>query len=286
MASRRHNDQTLSLFAFQDIITGVAGVMLFILLLLVVQLALQAAQTTTPPPPQSPSPPTETIEFATPQDLAKLESLREEYQRLQSQNEALFVSESETLDEDLATLQKKIEERNNAAEKLRKDTEAIQRSQEEIASSPETRKVFESIASLREQLKETEEEIESLGDGTHVSFTIAGDVRKDAWIVDLDRDVIRIFAAQGAPPNTETPNAGIRGAEIKRGLLSSPFSAAQEINKRLKELTKSRTLVVLIRPSDPEGSYQIIMRLRDLRYKVAMELIGAGVDVVPLRTVR
>jgi hypothetical protein len=41
---RRRNDNALSLFAFQDIITGVAGVMLFILLLLVVQLAIPAAQ--------------------------------------------------------------------------------------------------------------------------------------------------------------------------------------------------------------------------------------------------
>ena len=40
---RRRREQTVNLFAFQDIITGVAGVMLFILLLLVVQLSLRLA---------------------------------------------------------------------------------------------------------------------------------------------------------------------------------------------------------------------------------------------------
>ena len=44
---RRRRDDTPSLFAFQDIITGVAGVMLFILLLLVVQLTLRTAAAST-----------------------------------------------------------------------------------------------------------------------------------------------------------------------------------------------------------------------------------------------
>ena len=41
---RRRREQTITLFAFQDIITGVAGVMLFILLLLVVQLTVKTVQ--------------------------------------------------------------------------------------------------------------------------------------------------------------------------------------------------------------------------------------------------
>ena len=54
MARRKSNSQPLSLFAFQDIITGVAGVMLFILMLLVVQLALQKSQAASAPSQQPP----------------------------------------------------------------------------------------------------------------------------------------------------------------------------------------------------------------------------------------
>jgi len=42
MRLRNAPENALSLFAFQDIITGTAGVMLFILMLLLVQLAIQA----------------------------------------------------------------------------------------------------------------------------------------------------------------------------------------------------------------------------------------------------
>jgi hypothetical protein len=42
MRRRKAPEKTFSLFAFQDIITGTAGVMKFILMLLVVQLAIQS----------------------------------------------------------------------------------------------------------------------------------------------------------------------------------------------------------------------------------------------------
>jgi hypothetical protein len=265
---RRRRENTLNLFAFQDIITGVAGVMMFILLLLVVQMTLRAATASTELAELKPD--------ATPAEPMADEA--EKLRQMQRELEALRQRGAELLRADGGDLNAKIEKAKAELEELMGDA-AEQKSQAEAIfsqmSSKETNtqkaSTLDQRNALRRRLEQLEEEEIQHAGGKLVAFKAASSGVRELWIVDMRATRATIF-------NVESPRDSV-AVTYERFELTAKI--VQSIRSRLQELTKVRNVVVLMRPSIAGPGSEMLDAFRRAGLNVALELLDEDTRVAP-----
>ncbi|TWT91842.1 hypothetical protein [Neorhodopirellula pilleata] len=261
---RRRQENALSLFAFQDIITGVAGVMLFILLLLVVQLAIPAAQKVRSERTDGPLFP-----VASDSDIEHLEQLRERLASLRSQTEDRLEVQSIGADATLRELHKRLDETLARQQDLNRDTESLAEQITTNASSDEFQRVEREVESMQNELAVIEAELQRFAGGEFITFR-ATDSRADVWLVDVRRRSAELMSLQD-PSNNDR-------MEFEESI--EPPTLAKRIAERLRQNQGSLSVVLLFRPSAAGGASELLRAMRSLGYNVALELLDSETQII------
>lgn len=255
---RRGGEQTLSLFAFQDIITGVAGVMLFILMLLVVQLALPAARqieaAIAAAPPARPR--------ASADDVQRVERLRQELSETQTRIDTLFQIQSLDPVKSLRDRQTSLNQANARRDELnRQIAELENRLRGSPASDQRRRREAETMVAMQDEMASMRALIEDTTTGQTISFHAANE--RGLWMIDVRATRTRLMLV-------ERPGEGVtldHAADIDIDEL------ARRITDRLRQLGAGPKLVVLLRPSAADLTTGLLDALRSSGYITALELL-------------
>lgn len=261
---RRRQENALSLFAFQDIITGVAGVMLFILLLLVVQLAIPVAQKIQVKRADGPLFP-----VASDADIDRLDQLRDRLASLRSQTGDRIEVQAIGADATLNELHKNLDETLARKATLERDTESLVTQIKADASNNEIQQVERDLESMQRELAVVKAELERLAGGDFIAFRTS-DSKTDVWLVDVRGRSAEMMSLQ-EPSNTDH-------MEFDESI--KPVTLARRIAERLQQSGSSLSVVMLFRPSAAGGSSELLRAMRSLGYQPALELLDSETQIV------
>lgn len=263
---RRRQENALSLFAFQDIITGVAGVMLFILLLLVVQLAVPAAQKMKD---QDSDKPEIAFPVAAAADLAELDTLRERLETLRSQTSKFMQAQQmrpdvsvDEIQQQLKTAYEKQQDILAMIDEINKDL----RSKETRQQSAQTTAAIEDI---EQELAEISKELEKWSGGDFIAFQ-AGTSIPNLWLVDL-RGQSAEFVHLKDPKQSKT----VRWTNTR-----TPVETVQWLEDQLATRNAGKSIVLLIRPSAAGVASEVMYRLQRSGYRIALEILDSETRIV------
>lgn len=266
---RRGREQTVNLFAFQDIITGVAGVMLFILLLLVVQLSLRLAtqaaelqqqrQEQAAESASTVAPPLEPIE----DPYADLERLDAELDQLRRQNQELLNASARNLDAEIQNAQDELAEIVRQAEAAKRKAESLQQQIASQQMSEERKEILRRRDQLREQVEALKQERVRHQSGKLVAFKTTSNASREMWVVDLRDTGAELFDVRNPSETTK----------VTFDSLELPALAVRQIQSALGEITKTRSIILVLRPSVGGAGAIFLSEFRDAGFNIALELL-------------
>ena len=203
MGRRKGNSVPFSLFAFQDIITSVTGIILLITMMMAVELVQNMQRAASAPQEQKSSAVERTLRGAieeNTQEIVRLERLLEE---------------TTTIRFDADALRRRLANLSAATAELEEQTTRIEATQQEI----EQRKAElakqskdltpEAIEELAQEQREIAQQIEAMRQANRVIFNRPEGAAKTPWLVELNADGI-LAAEMGAsrPPQSFADAAG------------------------------------------------------------------------------
>lgn len=266
---RRRREQAVNLFAFQDIITGVAGVMLFVLLLLVVQLSLRLATQAADLKEQQAE--QESNEIAQPDQQAEstddpqasLESLLEQLDRLRRENQNLIEAMSRDLNTEIEKAQAELAEIMRASDEAKMQTDELQQQIASQAVSAERKEMLERKRQLQEQLKELKKEELRHKSGKLVAFKTAANQSREMWVADVRDSRAELFDVQNPSEITV----------VQYDRKQPSFETAGQIKAALGQKAKTKTIILVLRPSLGGAGAELLSDLRGHGFNIALELL-------------
>lgn len=285
MARRKSNGQPLSLFAFQDIITGVAGVMLFILMLLVVQLALQksqAASAQTQQPPES----SEQERLQQQQQQQQLEELTQWVDRKKTETLAnkerinlLLDVQVQNIDNQIRVLQTSQQKLGNQFSEGKTKLDQLQSENKMSQANNPARTTMEKIEALRKELESTSDEILEWQDESRVNY------KSDSTVKNL-----YLYDVHGSYFTMSKLAAEMQKRKFSYGSSDTSSQIALKMVQEYERLPNGmkdaeRRIVVLFRPSAAKHGSEVVRELRKLGFEVAMELLEAKAELFSRPTV-
>lgn len=263
---RRRREQTVNLFAFQDIITGVAGVMLFILLLLVVQLSLRlATQAAELQEAQAERDARQISAVSEPVDdpAANLESLQADLDQLRRDNQDLIDASSRNLNQEIQQAQVELADIVRDADAAKAQAESLQKQIASQEISSERKEILVRRQRLREQLEALKQEELRHGSGKLVAFKMTANQSRQTWVIDLTDSRAVLFDVQ-QPMDVTT-------VEYDRTQL--PVTTVEQIETVLATKTKIRSIILVLRPSVAGVGAVFLSEFRDAGFSLALELL-------------
>ncbi len=265
---RRRSRQTLTLFAFQDIITGVAGVMLFILLLLVVQLTIRTAaavEESNIPTDQKPEQTTDASADASVYltALSDLQQAKEKLNELRRQNDKLLKANRKNVDAEIRAVESELAELIREADQRKAQSEAMMRQAESQNADPERQAILEQRNELNQKLEQLRKERQRHGSGKLVAFKSSSQSDQNLWVVDLYDVRALLFSLT----NTEEV------IEIRFERETEAAAVSQLIKDRLAEQTRQRRVVLVLRPSIAGKAMEVMAAMRGDGFQFALELL-------------
>jgi chromosome segregation ATPase len=277
MARRKSNSQPLSLFAFQDIITGVAGVMLFILMLLVVQLALQKSQAASAPSQQ---PPESSEQERLQQQQQRLEELTQWVDRKKTETLAnkeriklLLDAQVQNIDNQIRVLQTSQQKLSNQFSEGRTKLDQLQSESKKAQANNPARTMMEKIEALRQELKSASNEILEWQDESRVNY------KSDSTVKNL-----YLYDVHGSYFTMSKLAEDMQKRKFSYGSSDASSQIALKMAQEYERLPNSmkdaeRRIVVLFRPSAAKHGSEVVRELRKLGFEVAMELLEAKAEL-------
>lgn len=221
MSRRGRGGTPISLFAFQDIITSVTGIMILITLIL----ALEVIQKREGSPQNRTKQLTEELQQAVQQAQAAKTTVAATQAEIEKLRSTLTSSESDLLTAakvdstqvsqqlaDLAELNKLLEAELAASTRSKQESDAARQAMEEEQKSKSQDK--QSLEQINETVQQKLEELKKLRQANRVIFNAAQSGPKSPWLVELGTD--KILAAEagkkGPPQSFATPAAFVAWA--------------------------------------------------------------------------
>jgi len=279
---RRRREQTVNLFAFQDIITGVAGVMLFILLLLVVQLSLRLAtqaaelqaQQTIEQAEQSATTdqPVEPVE----DPYADLERLKQELDQLRRDNQALLAAGSQDLDAQIQEAQSELAEIVRQAEAAKSLALNLEQQVASQQMSDQRKQILGLRERLRKQLESLKQEQVLHQSGKLVAFKTTASESRPMWVVDLHDSYADLF-------DVLSPNQVTKVTYDRKEL---PMLIVQQIDEALQETSKTRSIILVLRPTVAGAGAVFLSDFRNAGFNIALELLDEDSQITASGNVR
>lgn len=261
---RRRQENALSLFAFQDIITGVAGVMLFILLLLVVQLAIPAAQKIQAKHADGPMFP-----VASDTDIDRLEKMKAQLAELRVTTEDLFAIQSLRPEATLAELKDSLDQALNRKDRLNQEANNLIDKLNSTKAQKRSDRTANDIASMQDELDAIEAELERLQSGRLIAFQ-SSDAMPDVWLVDVRGKSTEFMKLQD-PSKT---------GSIRFSDQIETDQLARKLKDFLTDQKASLSVVLLIRPSAAGRASELLMAMQAQGYRIALELLDSETQIV------
>lgn len=259
MSRRTRHAPAFSLFAFQDIITGVTGIVVLLMLLLTLSLVERVRH--------SPQIQTQMLDQEVAQALAATLEQIEELERSTKQVAATAEQAGEILPEEIAP---EIELRGQNVNALEAESERakrrLQRQQQDLAEKTQQAQGNDEkrrqLAALQQQVRELEQEIRQAGDKPRLVYNPDVGARSIAWIVDLRSDAIWVARVGRREPPRVFSEAGAETR--KRAFLAWAT----------RRSPRAESFVLLIRPST-------IAVFQDVEEKLKAAGFSIGFDAVP-----
>ena len=287
MRRRKAPENALSLFAFQDIITGTAGVMLFILMLLVVQLAIQATakQSDTSDSGAAVSEILTTTTRLSSADIQKLQNRLEELlksiEQVQRQDPNTMLQKTSALVIEYGKIQAQL----SVAEV---ETNAMTEVLEARKSSQTT--AGEKEKSMLGKLSQMESELSEIENHPQVNFTVP-EAKAGMFLIDVGESEIQII--EPAPMPRSLPADPLAVPPPERRKTSLPYKpgedvttivrsirAAVEAMRPISDKNKGLDCLLVIRPQAAGLANKLIDELYEIGdWRIALELLDKGIEV-------
>jgi hypothetical protein len=255
MPRRRTNEVPFTLFAFQDIITSVTGIMLLVTLMLMLDL-LSRTEKSAPVVTEKVA---DEIESATQSDKREIATLREQLKRSEL-TLGMNATEIARKISDLEASLSLIREDRQRSERLRATTDQQRKEVEEKSLSREI--TATKLQNLREQIRTVSRELEKMRQRNRVIYHTAPGTHSKSWLLELDRDQISV-----AEVGRKSPPIVFRQLE---GLL-------EWANQRNP---KSDLFVMLVKPTSITLFDQLKEQLTSKGFSLGYDLLAADATAI------
>lgn len=255
MPRRRTNEVPFTLFAFQDIVTSVTGIMLLVTLMLMLDL-LSRAEISAPVVTEKVA---VEIESATQSDKQEIAKLREQ---LNQSELTIGVNATELVRKlkDLEASLSLVREDRQRSERLRATTDQQMKEVQEKSVSREI--TVGKLQFLREQIETVSNELENMRQRNRVIYHATPGTHSKSWLLQLDRDQISV-------------------AEVGR---KSPPLVFHQL-ERLLEWTNTRNpqsdlFVLLVKPKSIRLFDQLKEQLTSKGFSLGYDLLAADATAI------
>lgn len=259
MTKRRHREAPFSLFAFQDIITSVTGILLLIMLLLCLSLVtreLKRPQTVT----RSDGTPSTTDPTAALQ--ARVEELRQRLAEQKARNERLLEMSPSQAVRRRVELTAQHEELKERIGQLRNDAR-LKRSLATRPDSSEETELKETVHQKEQQAENLKKKLAKIKNSRRLVYHPSDDDGRQAWVMQVDAMTILVARAGRREP-------------------AQRFTSSQDTLRWIRETRQSDEdyFVLFVRPSGIPLYRELLISLMPLGFKVGLDLIGEDQIVV------
>ncbi|MEO2035402.1 MAG: hypothetical protein ABGZ35_25265 [Planctomycetaceae bacterium] len=257
MRSRGSGTAPFSLFAFQDIITSVTGIMILITMLLALELVHNKAN----------SPEVKTTEIADTVDQAVLQNERE-IERL----EQIIDQGADVIRFDSETLRKRIEELRKASSELQLQNASLEN---ELASA-ETRQSQldeqaqlispETLVELQQELETARRELQKLKSSNRVIFNRPQGESKTPWLLEIEAGSIKV-------------------AEVEKSAKPLKFATPEDFSGwASRQDSGSIYFVLLLKPSGVRIFGDLRETLQNDEFDIGYDLLAADQQAIDPET--
>lgn len=249
---RRRAGSGISLFAFQDIITCVMGIMLLLTLMLCLQISTAAVREFTP-------------EDTVTETLAQVEALQQQIERLSenvNQQQALLNSGAI---EDVELLRQQAEQMSNDSERaLAALNEAEQSALQSAASlqklqqtAAERKDQVSTTQKLLQQVKDMEAQLQKIQSGDRIIYNGHDSQSKRCWLVEMNST--NEFVA----------------AELGRTMTPQKFSSLSQLSQWMSA-DSSRSFLLIVKPDSADVFDGLKQELRQKKVTFGFDLLPTG----------
>lgn len=255
---RKQSGAAFSLFAFQDIITSVTGIMLLITMMLALELIKKKEES----PPEQTQKTTESVQSAVAANQNEILQLRA---TLSATDEQLRYDE-ETLRRklsELSSVNEIVEQQLKELEQREQDTEKRKQEMESALSqtvSPQQ------VQQMQERLKELQEQLLSMKNSNRVIFNRPVGDAKSPWLIEVSGNEIRIAEVGVAAPPKVFPH---------------PDDARDWISSQNKG---SVYFVVMVKPSGLDKFSLVKQDLESLEFEIGYDLLAEDQQAIDSET--
>lgn len=258
MTRQRHSGNAFSLFAFQDIITSICGIVVLITLILALELSVQIVSDA------SPANVTSRQEYK--QIIAKTKAVEQKNAAMETEIERINTDSAEIITMTTSEIRERIDEvtMDINRNETQKQTRIIQLDAAEeqvrlsLLNDEEYKKLLEEKASIENQLAELKRAAEMMKSGNYFYFDRSQNISESPWLVDISGSqiVAHSLAANATAESRDFSN------------YAAFFTWARTCDK------SSEYFVLLVRPSGLDNFKKIEERLRDLNFRLGIDFIG------------
>lgn len=259
MRRRRHNDSPFSLFAFQDIITSVTGILLLIMLLLCVSLITRELSQD---PPMDASDETSFESSHVAELEGRVQALRTEFEERKSRFGRLLAMSPSTAIRRREELRSQVAVLTQSVEKLDAETRAAAA----VASRPATPReqaVAKEVDAKSKKAAQLRRKLDALKQSGRLVFHPSPSDPRQPWVVQVDNADILV-----APAGRREP--------ARR--FASPDEAFAWVRRTRR--TDSDYFVLFVKPGGIWEHYKLVDALHEADFRTGIELIGANQTVV------
>ena len=260
MGRRKRASVPFSLFAFQDIITSVTGIILLITMMMAVELVQNLTRAEAAPQEQKSTQVASQLRQAVSEGVAEADRLQK------------ILDETTTIRFDADSLRRRLEQLQAAAIELESQNDQIQSTQQKIDARREQQKdeakelTPEAIASLLSEQKAVAEQITAMRQSNRVIFNRPEGAAKAPWLVELNE-------------------TSIVAAEMGQVRVPQTFSTKDEFLQWVASQDRnSQYFVLLVKPSSIDTFSAVRKELQDRQFDVGYDLLRSDQTAIDPQT--
>ena len=260
MGRRKRASVPFSLFAFQDIITSVTGIILLITMMMAVELVQNLTRAEAAPQEQKSTQVASQLRQAVSEGVAEADRLQK------------ILDETTTIRFDADSLRRRLEQLQAAAIELESQNDQIQSTQQKIDARREQQKeeakelTPEAIASLLSEQKAVAEQIAAMRQSNRVIFNRPEGAAKAPWLVELNE-------------------TSIVAAEMGQVRVPQTFSTTDEFLQWVASQDRnSQYFVLLVKPSSIDTFSAVRKELQDRQFDVGYDLLRSDQTAIDPQT--
>lgn len=265
MSSRRNRSgPAISLFAFQDIITSVSGIIIVMVLLL----SLELVERPETKPNAVASAVAAEVEAAIAEAEAELKSLQGTVEALNSLIGDIAETSPAELTAEIDSLRRRIEEKKRQIEQLQNQAEELELEEKDVLVERfDLQDERARLETVEQEIAELEEQIEQETSDDRLVFSLPKGFRKSGWLA-----VIEAGQIETAPLGREA--RPLRFVDKPSGLIGTDSASDQFLEWAGRRSTTKTYFLLLVRPSGAEVFDELETRLNLRGFEFGFDLIA------------